>query len=197
LWPIERKRAYPEFDHVRTGELGVQIGEQYVGGLRRAWRDGKYQRLEQLIDNVVGGIAAYLVGVKAKREEQEQWNRKWRRQEQLRVLARARAAREEDRLKFLEQLSKTWRDAERLRATLASLRTDEASNSAGELIRFSNWAEERLQRLEAKLQPCSIAAALRDERLFPEVDDLEPSAEDDEFDGSLEQARALCAADSE
>jgi hypothetical protein len=61
----------------------------------------------------------------------------------------------------------------------------------------ANNPGERLRRLEAKLQPDAIAAALRHERLFPEVDDLEPPAEDEEFVDALMQGSALCATDSE
>ncbi|TGN76201.1 hypothetical protein EOW77_0031560 [Bradyrhizobium yuanmingense] len=68
LWFFDTKRAYPEFDFVRSGELSLQIENKYVG-LRRNWTDGRRQRLENLINSIVGGIVAYLAGVKARREE--------------------------------------------------------------------------------------------------------------------------------
>jgi len=34
IWSFNRERAYPEFDFMRTGELAIQIADQYVRGLR-------------------------------------------------------------------------------------------------------------------------------------------------------------------
>ena len=44
IWSFGQERAYPEFDFVRTGELSIQIADQYVRGLRRNWGDGKRQK---------------------------------------------------------------------------------------------------------------------------------------------------------
>lgn len=42
----------------------------------------------------------------------------------------------------------------------------------GELVRMLEWAEGRLEHLEGELTADGIAEALRDRKLFPEVEDL-------------------------
>jgi hypothetical protein len=181
-WSFEQERAYPAFDFIRTGELSVQIADQYVRGLRRSWKDGRRQRLENLIDDIVGGILTYLAGVKAKREEHERWQREWRRQEHLRALARARDDREKNRREFLGRLATISTEVDELRSLLNKLRQRVPERSPDELGRMTEWAEARLQRLEGELAPEGISSALRERRLFPEVDDLIVPEVDEEPD---------------
>lgn len=169
IWLFGRERAYPEFDFIRTGELNVQIAEQYVRGLRRSWSDGRRQRVEALI---VSGIVTYLAGVKARREEHERWQRESRRREQLRALARARDEREARRREFLQRFVAISTEADQLQSFLARLRPSMVKCQFGELVRMMEWAEARLQRLEDELAPEGMSSALREKKLFPEVDDL-------------------------
>jgi len=150
-WDSGPERAYPEFDHVRTGDLTIQIADDYVGGLlRRTWRDGKRQRLEALVPDIV----LYLAGVKA------------------------RAAREDRRLEFLGAYHSTATEAATVGASLARLRSVMAGDPPSELVRFAAWTEARLRNLQARLTPDGLAAALRNKTLFPEIDDLAvPKAE--------------------
>lgn len=179
IWSFGRERAYPEFDFIRTGEFSVQIAEQYVGGLRRSWKDGRRQRVEDLVDDIVSGIVTYLAGVKAKRKEHERWQREWRRREQREVLARAREEREERRRKFLQRFVTISTDADELQSFLDRLRPRVSECRSGELARMMEWAEARLQRLEGELTPEGISSALRERKLFPEVDDLAAPEPDD------------------
>lgn len=178
-WDSGPERAYPEFDHVRTGDLTIQIADDYVGGLlRRTWRDGKRQRLEALVPDIAGGIVLYLAGVKARREEYEARQRERQRQEALHALAKARAAREDRRLEFLGAYHSTATEAATVGASLARLRSVMAGDPPSELVRFAAWTEARLRHLQARLTPDGLAAALRSKNLFPEIDDLAiPKAE--------------------
>ncbi len=181
-WSFEQERAYPAFDFIRTGQLSVQIAEQYVGGLRRSWRDGRRQRLENLVDDIVGGIVMYLAGVKAKREEHERWQREWRRQEHLRTLARARDDREKNRRDFLQRFVTISKEVDELHSLLSKLRPLMAGRASGELGRMIEWAEAHLRRLESELALEGISSDLRERRLFPEVDDLiAPEVEEEPY----------------
>jgi hypothetical protein len=100
IWSFNRERAYPEFDFGRAGELSIQIKDEYVGGLRRNWADGKRQTLESLVDDIASGIPAYLAGAKARREEHERRQREWERRQRLAALARAREEREKSEATF-------------------------------------------------------------------------------------------------
>ncbi len=172
IWSFDQERAYPEFDFIRTGELGIEIENRYVTGLRRSWKDGRRQRLEGLIEDIAGGIITYLAGIKADREERERRQREWRRQEELRALARARDQREKRRHELLERLTAASTEADELRSLLNRLRERMPASPSGELVRLLAWTEANLQRLEDELAAEGIVAAVQEHELFPEVDPL-------------------------
>jgi hypothetical protein len=142
IWSLDRQRAYPEFDFVRTGELSIQIKDEYVGGLRRNWADGKRQKLESLVDDIASGILAYLAGVKASREEHERRQREWERRQRLAALARAREEREVKRSDFLKRLVAISREADELKLFLARLQEGLCST-----IKMVYFAEMRLMSI--------------------------------------------------
>jgi hypothetical protein len=172
IWSFNRERAHPELDFVRTGELSIQIADQYFRGLRRSWGDGKRQKVEGLVDDIVSGIITYLAGVKARREERERWQREWDRQQRLAALARAREERESRRCEFLKRFVALSSEADELKSLLARLRERMPACPSDELTRMREWTEARLQRLEDELAPEGIAAALQEQGLFPEIDQL-------------------------
>ncbi|MDA9414056.1 hypothetical protein XH81_04145 [Bradyrhizobium sp. CCBAU 25360] len=179
LWSFDTKRAYPAFDFVRSGELGLQIENKYVE-LRRNWADGRRQRLENLINSIVGGIVAYLAGVKARGEEFERRERRWERERRLAALARAREEREEERGSFFKRLVAILAEVNELRPFVARSRGDLMKHASGELARMLEWAEARLLRLEGELTAEGIGAALRERELFPSPDPLRTPEEDED-----------------
>jgi hypothetical protein len=180
IWSFHQERAYPEFDFARTGELSIEIAEEYVGGLRRNWKDGWRQRIEGLVNDIVGGIITYLAGLKARREEQERWQVEWRRQEQFRALALAREEREADRRKFLKHLVVMSSEADELRSVLVRLGKRVPASKAGELLQMLKWAEARLEHLEGQLTAEAISVALKERDLFPGIDHLIAPAPEEE-----------------
>ena len=173
IWSFNRERAYPEFDFIRTGQFTIQIADEYVrGGLRRNWKDGKHQKLENLTNEIVGGILTYLSGVKARREENERWKLEWQRRQDLEALARAREERETRRREFVKRFVALSTEADELRSFLARLHERMPSSPSGDLVRMTDWVETRLQRLEGELTAEGISGALAERTLFPEVDDL-------------------------
>ena len=180
IWSFDTKRAYPEFDFIRTGELSIQIKDEYVRGLRRNWSDGKRQKLESHVDEIASGMVAYLAGVKASREQQERWRREWDRRQHLASLARAREERETKRREFLKRLVVLSAEAEEVRPFVARLRHDLGNRPPDELTRLLEWTEARLARIEGELAPDGIAASLQERELFPEPDPLLPPETQDE-----------------
>jgi hypothetical protein len=172
IWSFNRERAYPEFDFIRTGELSIQIADQYVRGLRRSWCDGKRQKVEGLVDDIVSGIITYLAGVKARREERERWQREWDRQQRLAALARAREERESRRREFLKRFVALSTEADELKSFLARLHERMPARPSGELEPMIEWTKARLQRLKDELTPEGIATSLQERELFPEIDQL-------------------------
>src|SRR5262249_30644478 len=103
-WNSTYGRTYPEWDFVRTGLLALEIENHYVKGLRRSWNDGKRQRLEDVIEDVVIGLIAYAAGLKLRNEENERWHRNWEHQNRLRLRVGQRREREEKRGAILDEL---------------------------------------------------------------------------------------------
>lgn len=178
LWEYGQKRAYPETDTIRTGELGIRITDQYITGARRVWKDGTTQRLENLSEEIADGMVLYLAGVKARREEHERWQQEWRLQEQRRALARAREEREKRRQEFVGRLAAAAAEISQLEGFLARMRS-RGPDCPGEVARMLAWAESRIQALQASLQPQGLAAALAEQKLFPEPDDLADPPQDE------------------
>jgi hypothetical protein len=172
IWSFNRERAYSEFDFIRTGEVSIQIADQYVWALRRSWGDGKRQKVESLVDDIVGGMVTYLAGAKARREERERWQRDWDRLQRLAALARAREERESRRWEFLKRFVALSTEAYELKSVLARLRERMPACPLGELARMMEWTEARLKHLENEATPESVVTVLRERELFPEIDPL-------------------------
>jgi hypothetical protein len=163
----------PKFDTVRTGELGVEI-HGWGDGLRRSWRDGKMQVLETLIDEIVDGLEAHIVGSRLRREARERADAERRELERRRGLAKARRERESERKALLGKLMRAERQAAQLRDWMARYEEVAVPGAAADvdLSRMIGWARDRLATLEAVLDPLKLTEELRTRKLFPEIDEL-------------------------
>lgn len=177
-WDFSYERVYPEWDFIRTGELSLEIDNQYLTGFRRSWKDGKRQRLEDVVEDVSLGIIAYAAGAKLKREERERWHRNWERQSRVGARAEQRRNRESQRSKILEELVAISSEATKLRAWLAEAEKWQQPAQPNEFTRFVTWAKARLDYLEHKVEPDGIAELLKSRELFPDTDPLIDPAED-------------------
>lgn len=122
-WETPYGRAYPEFDFIRTGELSIEISNQYLNGYRRSWKDGKRQRLEDVIEDISIGIITYAAGLKKQREESERRARNWERQSRVSARAQSRRNREDERSKILDELVAISTEAAKLRTWLSETET--------------------------------------------------------------------------
>jgi hypothetical protein len=73
---------------------------------------------------------------------------------------------------ILQRLIAISTEVDELQSFLARLRPRMPECTSDELVRMMEWAEARLQRSDAELAPEGISSALRERKLFPEVDDL-------------------------
>ena len=171
-WDASFNCVYPEWDFNRTGELKIEIENQYAGGLRRSWRDGKRQRLENVIDEVSAGLKAYAAAMKLRSEESTRWQRNWDRRGRRNARAKLRDEREEERRTILDQLVGITTEANKLRAWLDESKKWPGRSTKDEFERFVGWARSRLSYLEHAIEPDGIAERLRSHDLFPETDPL-------------------------
>jgi len=172
-WDSPYGRTYPDWDFIRTGELIIEIKNEYLsGGLRRRWKDGKHQRLENLIDEIAAGIVAYGVAIKLRQEEQARWQRNCERQRRLDARGHAREEREQERHKILDELIAILTEADKLRRWLADAKGWPERPNPDEFTRFVKWARSRLEHLEHAVDPDGIVKSLKEGELFPEIDPL-------------------------
>jgi len=177
-WVVDYGRAYPESDFVRTGQLSIQIANRYVKGLRRTWKDGRHQHLENLIDEIATGIIAYGVALRLKEEERVRFLRNYERQ--LRVEQREidREKRERSRQKILDELIAISTEARKLRTWLEEAKRWSGRSPSDDFARFVVWARNRLEHLDYAVDPDGIAESLKARELFPENDLLIDPPED-------------------
>jgi hypothetical protein len=161
----------PEYDTVGTGELGIEVHE-WGRGLRKSWRDGKMQVVENLLEDVVSALEAYLVAARVYREKREQEEAEQKEIDRRRALQRARKEREASRRAFLAKLLRTERRADELREWLKKRGNDSVALSDPDTVRLLHWAKEQLNTLETIIDPLRVAEELRSSKLFPSVDDL-------------------------
>ena len=177
-WEFSFERSYRELDTIRTGQLSLEIADCYLTGFRRVWRDGKRQRLESLVEDMAIGLIAYAAGLKLKHEESERWRRNWERKCRVQRRAEERQCREEQRRAILDGLVAISVERDRLRTWLKEVEHWPAPSQRDELTRFVDWAQSRYDHLEHQIEPTGIAKALRERKLFPEIDPLLDPPED-------------------
>ena len=114
-WPSDleyRPWWIPQWDYSPSGKLVLELGEQYHSGLRRIFRDGKRQQLEDLLNDFLAAAVAYAAAVKARREEHERQRREWNEQEQRRIEKREQVERNRKRWKFVSERILYWNEQE-------------------------------------------------------------------------------------
>lgn len=152
--PAKTDKPYlvPKWDYVATGNLTFRIDE-YVEGARKTWRDGRTQRLEDLLDDVLKGIFVTAEVLRARRLEGERQERERRaaleRQAELERLRRE----EETRRQELEQQVARWVKSQNLRAYLKAVEQEAGQREISiapdsPLGRWLAWAREHADRLD-------------------------------------------------
>jgi hypothetical protein len=178
MWDSPYGRAYPEWDFVRTGQLSIQIANRYAEGLRRTWKDGRHQRLENLIDDISVGIVAYGVALRLKEEEGARCERNYERRRRVEQRETDREKRERNRQTILDGLIAISVEASKLRTWLEEAKRWSGRSESDDFTRFVEWARNRLEHLDHAIDPDGIAESLRVRELFPENDPLIDPPED-------------------
>lgn len=155
-WMNEKTYTYQFLD-----ELVIRIEGWYEG--RKSWSDGKTQRLEDKMTEVIAGFLAAAEAMRLKTIEREEQHRRW--EEEARIRAeRERIEREErEFLKFALEESAHWKNANRLRAYADHLRRTVGNGDRQLSEQGAAWIE-RLLSAADRLDP----TALRTHRLTSE-----------------------------
>lgn len=154
-------RYYPtEYVYTATGLLSFHIKDDAVWDVRKSWSDGKRQKIENRLNDIVFGFAVAAEGKCERRralERQEQERREW---ERIRYQKAQEIRKEEERLKELHQEVDNWHRSERIRAYVEAVRLDAqspGSESSSDLSAWIEWALSHADRLDPlKPNPPSI-----------------------------------------
>tara|TARA_R110000868_G_scaffold411283_2_gene702784 strand:+ start:65003 stop:66259 length:1257 start_codon:yes stop_codon:yes gene_type:complete len=163
---------WPEYVTEWTAQLVFSI-DAWADGLRKTWGDGKTQRVERMVPDIVAGIELVLETVRVRREESEERERRWQELQRRRKLAHARKEREEKRLVHLDRIVKLRREAREIRDWLASLPDDAKPSEDNDLGRMLIWVGQRLGEIDRQtgIEAARSFAGTGD--LFPEIDELQ------------------------
>src|ERR1700722_9034582 len=126
----------PQWDYSPSGLLVLELEEKHHSGMRRIFRDGKRQQLENLLNDFLAAAVAYAAAEKAWREEHERQRREWDEQERRRIEQQQHVERNRKRWKFLSERILSLERADQIDRFVRYLETAcSATNSVGENVR--------------------------------------------------------------
>lgn len=114
----------PQYEYHPTGRLTFRF-DGYGNGHRLSWSDGKTQRLEDLLNEIVAGAVRLAVHWRRKHEEREAAHRAWEEADRLRREVERQEGEERRRCERLMIRSELWKMAVQIREYVAAVeRTD-------------------------------------------------------------------------
>jgi len=146
-------RPSPRYRYTATGLLVLRITDRDLRNVRRAWKDGKRQRLDRQLNRFIVGLVAAAEEKKADRrraEESRKAHEKWVREEAER---QQRRWEQERKVQRLEQDLGSFTKSRHVREYIEAFRASAAARGAtidpdGELGRWLNWATRYADRLD-------------------------------------------------
>jgi hypothetical protein len=135
------------YDLVSSGALVLNI--ENVWGVRHSWKDGKTQRLEEILNDVIVGLLEAAFRKKAQREQQERERRRAEALERQREAARQRHRQERARIRRFERLRAACREHQDLHAFLNELcSTVGTVGEQTELGQWLSWATGYIKQID-------------------------------------------------
>ncbi|HEX4665422.1 MAG TPA: hypothetical protein VH207_02390 [Chthoniobacterales bacterium] len=153
--------SIPDWDHVPSARLQVQLEQVYViGGTapRRTFADGKTQTIEGMLPEIIVGIAATAIAKREHEEWLERQRREWKEREERRRDAEREAALRARRIAFLDEVFATAERLERVDHLQQLLDQSELPGRRAGV--FREWLRQYSDELRA-----SISSAGIDQRL--------------------------------
>ena len=146
-------KPQPKDTYEPTGLLTLWLGADDTSSRHeRTWSDGKHQRLETCLNDVMVGFIQIVEARQAARREAEEQRRRWAEEERQRQLAAERWEREKDRREELHRQVQVWRQAQEFQAYLAALQAAAQPHVVhdpdGRLARWLRWTEGYVARLD-------------------------------------------------
>ena len=124
----------PRWDYSATGDLKLEaVSSEF--GIRQSWSDGKRQRLESLVGEMVIRCERAAPIVKIKRAESEERHRKWEEERKRSEQAAARQAEYERKSKIVKRLCENWRESKVIAEFAKEMQTRVSASDISEKLR--------------------------------------------------------------
>lgn len=148
--------GYRYDDHERTpsGRLILSLEMWRTGeGLKRNWKDGKTQKLEDLLNDFICGATRQAAVSREWSLERERWHREREEEKQRRKEEAERLAKEQARREKLHSDAQQWENAELLRRYIdAVTRKGKQADTDLSLKNWVEWATTEAQRIDPLIQ---------------------------------------------
>ena len=141
------------WDYIWSGRLRLQVDDPPFSHSQRTWQDGKRQRLEDQIRDILTGLYNVSLHLKARREEHERWERA-RREEERRAAERSKRREAEVKLiELLERQAGAWFRARLLHRYIRAARRVLGdgrilAKRGSEPVDFFAWAQGYVDQLD-------------------------------------------------
>lgn len=155
---------WPKYDYYPSGRLAIVIQANLWSGLRRTWSDGKTQKVEAMLPEIVAGLAEHGALLRERRRVAEESERQRQEAEARRRREEAFNAREKRRLEFVDAIHEQLLERSKLTTVLAHLEQT-ATEGRNRTESLSAWIRLRIQQIDALTSPEFLDLSARSAKL--------------------------------
>jgi hypothetical protein len=164
----------PRWDFKLSGQLQFRVEDlpYLIGPIRRTWSDGKQQRLENCLGNLIVGLKVAAAAIKKARHESTERQRQRDEEQKRREEARRTADEQKRRAEFVTDLTQDWEQAERLRRFVKALESsapqlDLSDDEQRDVRQIVDWTCKYADLVDPLLDlPKSIGEFVRPEKRY-------------------------------
>lgn len=163
----------PEWDYVPTGQLAFEfdIHLRYASQVRRAFKDAKLQRLENLAPDIAVGLAVLAAAKVEDDKKAEEARLREEEAKQRRIEAKRLAYIDDRRRKVLEDVLARLEHRDRLRNFVARLEEELADDQGLRVSEFVAWTRKKLASADRSLSAVGLDELFREQNVFGSDDD--------------------------
>jgi hypothetical protein len=158
------KDPWPKYDYSPSGRLSLVIHAKSWSGLRRAWSDGKTQKVEAMLPEIIADFVVHGALLGERRRAAEDSERKRLEAEACRKREEAFNTREKRRLEFIGAVHEQLLERSKLTAVLGHLEQT-ATEERNRTESLSAWIRRRIQQIDALTSPEFLDLSARSARL--------------------------------
>jgi len=136
-------RWWKKYEHAPTGRFTIRLTGYFQEGIRQSWSDGKVQKLDSLLPEVLAGISVAAEQRRSRRLENEERERRWAKEKRIREELAARITLERKRRIRLTEAVNGWNRAEKIRRFCEEVKNRIQNGSLGEndATKWLAWAK--------------------------------------------------------